>query len=457
MDTVTLPDGPINEEDTVDYARAYNSRLMTPGDAVEMINSGDWVDYGCFLATPITLDRELAKRTGKVEDVKIRALGFPGLAAVAKADPEGMSFSYNSWHFTGADRKLHDKKLCNYIPLLYHEGPGYYEKNDINTDVMLVRTTPMDNKGFFNFGVSNSFTRAQIAAAKRVIVEVNENMPYCFGGNEEQIHISEVDAVVESAHEDLFSLTEPTITDVDEQIAEIVVSQIENGSCLQLGIGAMPNAIGKLISNSNLRDLGVHTEMLCDSFVDMYEAGCISNRNKRQDYGKFVYTFALGSKKLYDFLDHNPSCSSYPVNYTNQLNNIAANDKAIAINNALEIDLFGQVSSESCGTRHISGTGGQLDYTYGCYHSPGGKAFICLASSVMDKDGTRKSRIRPFLEPGTITTLPRVMVNYVVTEYGMINLKGKSTWERARALISIAHPEFREELMEHAKRMNIKM
>jgi butyryl-CoA:acetate CoA-transferase len=430
---------------------------MTPSDAVDLIKSGDWVDYGCFLATPITLDQELAKRAGEVEDVKVRSLGFPGLAAVAKADTEGKSFRYNSWHFTGADRKLHDQKVCNYIPLLYHEGPGYYEKNDITTDVMLLRTTPMDHKGFFNFGVSNSFTRAQISAAKKVIIEINENVPYCYGGNEEQIHISEVDAVVESNHEEMFNMRDPVISDVDQQIAEIVVSQIENGSCLQLGIGAMPNAIGKLIANSNLRDLGVHTEMLCDSFVDIYEAGCISNRNKKQDVGKFVYTFALGSKKLYDFLDHNASCSSYPVDYTNHLTNISSNDKAIAINNALEIDLFGQVSSESSGTRHISGTGGQLDYTYGCYHSRGGKALICLSSSVVDREGVRKSRIRPFLDPGTITTLPRVMVNYVVTEYGMINLKGKSTWERAKALISIAHPDFRDELMEHARRMNIQM
>lgn len=430
---------------------------MSPGEAVQLIKSDDWVDYACFLATPITLDKELAKRVGDLENVKVRSLGFPGLAAVAKADPEGRSFTYNSWHFTGADRKLHDQKVCNYIPLCYHEGPGYYEKEDITTDVMLLRTTPMDNKGFFNFGVSNSFTRAQIKAAKKVIVEVNENMPYCYGGYEEQVHISEIDAVVESGNEDMFCLPEPTISEVDQRIAEIVVSQIEDGACLQLGIGAMPNAIGKLIANSSLRNLGVHTEMLCDSFVDIYEAGCISNRNKKHDVGKFVYTFALGSKKLYDFLDRNPSCSSYPVDYTNRLDKIAANDRAIAINNALEIDLFGQVSSESSGTRHISGTGGQLDYTYGCYHSRGGKALICLSSSVVDKDGSRRSRIRPFLEPGTITTLPRVMVNYVVTEYGMVNLKGKSTWERAQALVSIAHPDFREELTEQAKRMNIQM
>lgn len=439
------------------YAKEYNSMLMAPSEAVQSIKSGDWVDYACFLSTPITLDKALAERSGEVENVKIRALGFPGLAAVAKVDPEGQSFSYNSWHFTGADRKLHDKKVCNYIPLLYHEGPGYYQRNDVTTDVMLVRTTPMDSKGYFNFGVSNSFTKAQIKAAKKVIVEVNDKMPYCCGGCEEQVHISEIDAIVESDNEEMFSMPEPTISDVDQQIAELVVSQIENGSCLQLGIGAMPNAIGKLIANSSLRNLGVHTEMLCDSFVDIYEAGCISNHKKKQDVGKFVYTFALGSKKLYDFLDKNASCSSFPVDYTNRLDKISANDNAIAINNALEIDLFGQVSSESSGTRHISGTGGQLDYTYGCYHSRGGKAFICLSSSVVEKDGTRKSRIRPFLEPGTITTLPRVMVNYVVTEYGIINLKGKSTWERAKALISIAHPDFREELCEHAKRMNIQM
>ncbi len=445
------------KEITVKYANEYNSMLMAPSEAVQAIKSGDWVDYACFLSTPITLDKALAERSGEVENVKIRALGFPGLAAVAKEDPDGQSFSYNSWHFTGADRKLHDKKVCNYIPLLYHEGPGYYERNDITTDVMLVRTTPMDSKGYFNFGVSNSFTKAQIKAAKKVIVEVNEKMPYCCGGCAEQVHISEIDAIVESENEDMFSMPEPKITDVDQQIAELVVSQIEDGACLQLGIGAMPNAIGKLIANSSLRNLGVHTEMLCDSFVDIYEAGCISNLNKKQDVGKFVYTFALGSKKLYDFLDKNPSCSSFPVDYTNRLDKISANDNAIAINNALEIDLFGQVSSESSGTRHISGTGGQLDYTYGCYHSRGGKAFICLSSSVVEKDGTRKSRIRPFLDPGTITTLPRVMVNYVVTEYGVINLKGKSTWERAKALISIAHPDFREELNEHAKRMNIQM
>jgi butyryl-CoA:acetate CoA-transferase len=439
----------------MNYSRAYKDKLMSAEQAVQMIESGDWVDYACFLGSPIQLDKELAKRAGILKHVKIRSLGFVGIAAVAEVDPTRESFIYNNWHFTGGDRALHDKKKCNYIPLLYHEGPGYYDNEDIDTDVLMVLTTPMDNHGFFNFGAANSFTRAQANRARKIIVEVNENIPYCHGGYDEHIHISEIDAVVESDNQPLFCLPEPKISEQDQQIAELVVSQIQSGACIQLGIGAMPNAIGKLLAKSDLRDLGVHTEMLCDSFVDMYEAGCISNKKKSANQGKLVYTFALGSKKLYDFIDHNRACSSFPVDYTNDLNVIAGNENAIAINNAVEIDLYGQVSSESHGFRHISGTGGQFDYTYGCYHSKGGKSFICLTSSAKDKAGNIKSRIRPFLDPGTITTLPRTIVNYVVTEFGMVNLKGKSTWERAMALISVSHPDFRAELLEQAEKMNI--
>ena len=435
--------------------REYNEKLTSPENAAKLVNSGDWVDYACFLSTPVTLDKCLAKRVGEVSDVKIRTLGYLGMAAVAKADPCRESFVCSSWHFTGGDRALHDQQVCNYIPLVYHEGPGYYDKRDIDTDIFMVRTTPMDENGFFNFGVANSFSRAQADRARKIVVEVNENLPYCHGGYNEQIHISEVDAVVETDNDPLFSLPEPNISDVDQQIAERVAAQIENGSCIQLGIGAMPNAIGKLIANSYLRDLGVQTEMLCDSFVDMYEAGCISNRNKSRDIGKLVYTFALGSQRLYDFMHHNSVCCSYPVNYTNSLKSIAGNDKAVAINNAVEVDLYGQVSSESSGFRHISGTGGQFDFSYGSYHSKGGKSFICLSSTTKDKAGNLKSRIRPVLDPGTIVTLPRGIVNYVVTEYGMVNLKGKSSWERAQALISIAHPDFREALIHEAEQMNI--
>lgn len=437
------------------YQKSYNNKLMTAERAVQLVDPNDWVDYGCFLSTPVTLDKEMARQVDNFENVKIRALGYPGISAAAEADPQGIRINYNNWHFTGGDRRLHDKKACSYIPLLYHEGPGYYDNGHVDTDVFMVRTAPMDANGFFNFGASNSFTAAQARRAKKVIVEVNANIPYCYGGYDEQIHIDNVDAVVESDNAPLFCLPEPNTSAVDQQIAELVVGRIRNGACLQLGIGAMPNAIGKLIADSDLKDLGVHTEMLCDSFVDMYSAGCISNRKKRTNNGKMVYTFALGSQKLYDFIDRNPFCASFPVDYTNKLEHIAANDNAVAINNAIEIDLYGQVSSESHGFRHISGTGGQFDYTYGCYHAKNGQSFICLSSTKKDKAGYLRSRIRPFLDPGTITTLPRTVVHYVVTEYGMVNLKGKSTWERAQALISIAHPDFREELMGQALKMNI--
>lgn len=439
----------------MDFIKMYNQKLTSPENAVSLIKSSDWVDYGNFLCSPMALDKALAMRAAELWDVKVRAVGFPGLSAVGSADPERTSFVYNNWHFTGGDRVLHDKGMCNYIPLLYHEGPGHYDMANVDTDVFMVRTAPMDKNGYFNFGVANSVQRAQAERANKIIVEVNENIPYCYGGYNESIHISEVDLIVESDNAPLFCLPEPKITEVDQKIAELVVEKIENGSCLQLGIGAMPNAIGKLIASSGLRDLGVHTEMLCDSFVDMYEAGCISNRKKSSNLGKMVYTFALGSQKLYDFINKNSACSSFPVDYTNNLEIIASNHRAVAVNNAVEVDLYGQVSSESVGFRHISGTGGQFDFNYGSYHSKGGKSFICISSTTKDKKGNIKSRIQPFLEHGTIVTLPRTAVHYVVTEYGMANLKGKTTWERAKALIEIAHPDFRESLIKSAEKMNI--
>ena len=433
----------------------YKQKLTTAENAAAFINSGNWVDYGNFLCSPVMLDSVLAKRVEELRDVKIRAVGFPGLSAVGASDPTRARFVYNNWHFTGGDRALHDKGLCNYIPQLYHESSSIYDRGDLDTDVFIVRTAPMDKDGLFNFGLSNSCQRAQAKRAKTVIVEENKCVPYCYGGYNESLHISEVDWVVESDNAPLFSIPEPKISDVDKKIAELVVERMENGSCLQIGIGALPNAIGKLIAESGLWGLGVHTEMLCDSYLDIFDAGCITGWNKTNNPGKIVYTFAMGSQRLYEFIDRNSLCRSYPVDYTNNFQRIASNEKAVSVNNAVEVDIYGQVSSESQGFRQISGTGGQFDFHYASYHSKGGKSFICLSSTKMDKDGCIKSRIRPFFDPGTIVTLPRTAVHYVVTEYGVANLKGKSTWERAKALIDIAHPDFREELIKHAEKQNI--
>ncbi len=233
------------------------------------------------------------------------------------------------------------------------------------------------------------------------------------------------------------------------------MKEIEDGATLQLGIGGLPNTIGQLIAESDLKDLGIHTEMLVDSCVDLYNSGRITGRHKTVDRYKMAYTFALGTRKLYDFLHMNPTCASYPVNYVNDPRVIAFQPKMVAINNAVEIDLFSQVCSESAGTRQISGTGGQLDFILGAFQSKGGKGIISLSSTFKNGNGEVRSRIVPTLQPGSIVTVPRSIVQYVATEYGIVQLKGCSTWERAERLIGIAHPDFRDDLIRQAEEMRI--
>lgn len=437
------------------YIEQYRNKLKTPQEAVKVVKSGDWVDYGGDAGSAVVLDKALAQRRDELTDVKVRGMtrlqGFPEITNV---DPEGKHFTYHNWHFSGYDRQLHDKGLCYFIPMLFREAPSYY-RNELTVDVAMMQVAPMDKHGYFNFGLQNNFTKAILDKAKYVIVEVNENMPRVLGGNNERIHISEVDCIVESENNKLPELTEPTVTDIDRKIAGMIVEKITDGSCIQLGIGALPTTVGALIAKSDLKDLGVHTELLGDPYVDMYNAGQITGRKKGIDKGKMVFTISFGTQKLYDFMNDNPLIASYSVDYTNNPHNIAKNDKMVAINNCVSVDIFGQVSSESCGTRHISGTGGQVDYFEGAYLSEGGMAFCCLTSTFKDKNGHLHSRIQPVLKQGAIVTTPRTVAHYMVTEYGMINMKGKSTWERAEALISIAHPDFREELIKSAEEFGI--
>jgi acyl-CoA hydrolase len=289
-----------------------------------------------------------------------------------------------------------------------------------------------------------------------VVVEVNKSVPVCLGGNSEGIHISDVDFIVESAaNPPLDTLPELPVTDVDIKIANLVMKEMCDGACIQLGIGAMPNTVGALIAQSDLKDLGVHTEMLVDSFVDMYAAGKITGKRKQLDVGKIVYAFAMGTEKLYNFLDHNPVCASYPVSYCNNPFIIAQQDNFVAINNCLEVDLYGQVASEALTGRQISGTGGQLDYIYGAFRSRNGKPIIALSSTAKNTDGTLSSRITPGLSPGTIVSVPRAVASYIITEYGTFNLKAKTTWQRAEGLINIAHPDFRDQLIKEAEKLKI--
>jgi len=433
----------------------YKGKLVTADEAVKVVKSGDLVHYGEFVMNSHILDAALAKRSDELQAVNIRTTTCPFPPQTVVNDPERKHFIYNDYHFSGASRKLHDKGMCNYIAITYHEVPYFYYRGYVQPDVALIKVTPPDKHGFCNLGTSNSFTHAFVDASKIVVAEVNESVPRCLGGLRETLHVSEIDYFVEGDNKPLINLPELPISEVDKKIASLILGQIKDGDCLQLGIGAMPNAVGAMIAQSDLKDLGVHTEMLVDSFVDMYEAGRITGLRKQWEKGKMVYTFAMGTNKLYDFLDSNPVCASYPVDYTNDPDVICQQDNMICINNAVEVDLYGQVASESSGVRHISGTGGQLDYIYGSYKSKGGLGLICLTSTFKDKEGNLKSRIMPTLTPGATVTVPRSINFYVVTEYGIAMLKGKSTWERAEALVNIAHPDLRDELIKEATKNNI--
>jgi acyl-CoA hydrolase len=322
-------------------------------------------------------------------------------------------------------------------------------------DITFIEVTPINEHGYFNFGASITREKAACDVARTVVAEVNESQPWVYGGYDEVVHISQVDYIVENYEYKIPEFPVEPITKTDEEIAQYLAERIEDGSTIQLGVGAMPNALGKLLIKHGLKDLGIHSEMLNESMLELIESGVVTGREKNLNPGKAVHCFAAGSSKLYQFMDHNPVLAGFPVDYTNDPYIIAQNKKQIAINSALRVDLQGQVCSESAGFRHISGTGGQLEFTRGAYMSPGGKAFICLHATHRGKDGKLVSNIVPALEVGDIVTVPASDVSYIVTEFGVVNLKGKSTWQRAKLLISIAHPDFHDELKETARKMNL--
>lgn len=436
-----------------DFGGEYKQKLCTAKEAVKVVKSGDWVDYTSSLGKPVLLDRALAERKEELFDVKIRGNLIDGPIMTAECDESKEHFIYHSWHCSSYERKLCDRGLCYYIPMVFHNNAAYYEYF-LDVNVVMVSVSPMDKHGYFNFSVNTGVAAPITRMADIVIVEVNENMPKVLGGYDECIHISEVDYIVEGEHEPISYGKKIEPTDIDRSIASKIIPYLVDGATLQLGIGSMPNAVGELIARSDLKDLGMHTELCSDAFLSLYQSGKLTNARKSIDRRKGVYGCAIGSKELFEWLEENPGLAAYPLEYVNRPDVIAQIDNMVSINGCVAMDLYGQVAAESVGSRQISGTGGQLDFLIGASSSKGGKAFICMSSTYKDKDGKRHSRILPQFN-GDIITSPRSQVYFLATEYGVINLEGRSTWERAEGLISIAHPDFREELIREAQARKI--
>ena len=440
----------------MNYKALYQGKQISAEKAVQVVRSGDWVDYGWCTGTPRALDRALAGRYEELADVKLRGGILFEVPETMKVPDTAKHFTWNSWHMSGVERKMIDAGATFFNPMRYSELPRFYRENVEPVRAAFLQVAPMDSHGWFSFGPNASHLASVCERAEYVFVEVNRSMPRCLGGWDCGIHLSRVSGVVEGNSPAMWKLgSGGAPTAVDQAVADLIVPEIPNGACLQLGIGGMPNTVGAMIAQSDLKDLGVHTEMYVDAFVDMAEAGKITGRNKALDRGRQTYAFGAGSQRLYDYLDDNPECMSAPVDYTNDVRTVAQQDNFISINNIIELDLFGQVAAETAGVRHISGAGGQLDFVMGAYLSNGGKSFLCCSAAMQGKDGSLKSRIKPTLTNGAVVTDTRANVQYLVTEYGMVNLKGTSTWERAEKIISIAHPYFRDGLIQEAEKMKI--
>jgi acyl-CoA hydrolase len=424
-------------------------KTISADDAAALVESATWIDVAGALLHPDAFVAALARRAGDLHDVRVRTILTMHPSPLLEADPTGEHFLVFNWHFSAYDRAMSRDGRIVYLPMNFGEAPSYYRRFVEPAAVACIKTCPMDAHGYFNFGAGTTFVRAMAERAKLVVVETCERLPYVYG-EQESLHLSEVDWVIDGGAGTVPEVQNGAPTDVDRAVARRIAAEIEEGACLQIGIGGMPNAVCSQLVDAGVRDLGIHTEMFVDGMVDLVEAGLVTGARKQLNPHQIVFTFAAGTRRQYDFIHRNPRAVSFPVDYTNLPENIMKNDRVVSINNTTQIDLQGQVASESDGFRHLTGTGGQLQFVRGAYASRGGKSFICL-SSVYEKDGTRESRIVGALTLGNVVTTPRTDVMYVVTEHGIANLKGKSLAERATALIGLAHPDYREGLARDAR------
>ncbi len=431
------------------YYTEYQRKLTDPKRASEKIENGNTIVHGLSIAEPPALLSAIADRAraGNLRDIKIYSL-LP-LAHAAKTvlvpDLSDCIQAY-SWFVTAADRDRVKVGLDYFVPNYFHQIPRLCS-DFMKIDVTITTVSPMDKSGYFSFGTANDFTSTAARHCKRLIIEVNQNMPRVFGDS--LLHISEVDALVEN-NVPLLEMIPPEPEPEDEIIGKQIANLVPDGATLQLGVGGIPNSIARYLDGH--KDLGVHTEVFGPGMVDLIEKGVVTGRRKTIHARKSVFTVTQGVKRTYEFINDNHSIESYPVSYVNEPSVIAQNDNMISINSIIEVDLLGQCNAEFLGGSQFSGTGGQLDFVRGAFNSRGGKSILAFYSTA--KKG-EISRVVPRFQTGTVVTTPRMDTHYLVTEYGVVNLKGKSTRERALDIINIAHPKFRDGLLREAEDMHL--
>ena len=424
----------------------YNKKRGVAEDAINLVKNGDFIIVPTGVGEPPTLLTALSDQRRRFTDVKVAQI-----LAVRKygyIDPETVEHvRHTAFFYGGATRAGGQAGWIDFIPAYFSELPSLIERGQIPADVVFSMASPMDEHGYFSLSLGADYTMAALKRARVVVLEVNPNVPFANGNC--HVHISQVTAVVEST-EPVMEVGLPKIGPVQEAIGKYVADMIDDGSTLQIGYGGIPDAVVMQLTAKH--DLGIHTEMIGDGILTLIESGAVTNRKKTYLPGKMVATFALGSKKLYQFMHRNPALEMHPVDFTNDPYLAAKNDKLMAINATLQIDFLGQCGSESLAHLPYSGTGGQVDFVRAANRSNGGKAFIVLPATA--KDDTI-SRISPSLSPGTHVTTGKNDINYVVTEFGVAQLRGKSAKQRTQEMISIAHPKFRAELTEAARRMQL--
>lgn len=424
----------------------YKKKLVTAEEAAAEIKSRSRVYISGNAATPYVLMRALASRRDELKDVELSHVLLMGEDPLSRPEMEG-HFRHNSLFVGPADRQAINEGRADYIPIFLHQIPNLFYSGQMLIDVVMLHLSPPDEHGFMSFGVEVLASKAAAETAKVVIAQVNEKMPRVLGDS--FIHVSRVNKIVEIS-DPLPQLEKKPFSEVERKIGHFIAELIDDGSTLQLGIGGIPDAV--LSALQGRRDLGIHTEMVSDGVMEAIEEGMITGAKKTFHPYKVILTFLLGSERLYDFADNNPIFEAHPTDYTNHPFNVSRNDNMVAINSAIEVDITGQVCSDSIGTYIYSGFGGQVDFIRGAAHSKGGKPIIALPSTA--KKG-EMSRIVPFLKKGAGVVTTRADVKYVVTEYGVAYLHGKHLQERTKALINIAHPKFRPDLIKEAKQRNL--